>query len=259
MTSAQVMRQSIVAGMASLVLAMPVTAQATSVRDSLGLQALNEALRLIPGELSIDLTRGRLTAQAPRLSIVGVGSGHMVWGDSARRDARPTFVFAWDSGGVMSRAISSRSPLVEVELIIQYNTLPRLLPYTTAFAQVAEQLGPPDFCERDTAVLLKDNGIHLSTMAVWRRGTVLVSMFRYMNYITLPPEIAPYTRRFGVAFRASRTTDRWTSRGDLPTRHDSPCLVTDAEFLEHEQPMQDDAFRALREQLRQRVPPPPLP
>lgn len=253
MTPAHLMRRILVTGMASLALTMPVTAQARSARDSLGLQKLNEALQIIPGELSIDLTRGELNARAPHMTIVGVGSSHMIWGDSARRQARPTFVFKWDSGGVLSRAISSRSPLVEMELILHYDTLSRLLPYAPAFAQVVEQLGPPDFCERDTSVLAKDNGIGLSSGAVWQRGTVLVGVYRYLNYITYPPDAYAATR-FGMAFRVSRTTDRWTWRGDPPTGHDSPCLLSDAEFVEHEQPMTDEAFRALREILRQRPP-----
>jgi hypothetical protein len=255
--SMQTIRRCCFTGMASLVLAMPGHGQSAATRDSLGLTTLNQALRLYPGELSIDLTHGVFRRQAPLIKPAG-GITDMMFTDTTRRDLRAHFVIAWDSGGIFNRSITSRSPLMEVEVIIQRETLERMQPYLQTFERVSDQLGPPDFCDRDTAVLAKDNGIAVSSVAVWRRGDVFVRMNHYFNYVPYSPPMARFASRFGVTYHANRITDPWT-RYTLPTRRDMPCQISGAEFLEHEQPLDDASFQALREQLNRRVPRPPLP
>ena len=242
--------------MASATLAMHGSAFAQATTDSLGLEAFNRSMRIIDGELSINLTHRRFRSLAPELKPIGIGPGHAVWGTFSRADrVRIYFLFDSDSGGILSRAISSRSRLIEFEARTQSDSTDGLLTVLAAYDAVVDAMGAPTVCDRDTLVRDGAAAIFVNATAVWRRNGATAMITEGFNMVEPLPKNRAFAGRFSSDYSAYRTSDPFTKR-DEPTRHSSPCLLIEKEVRDHAIPLDSAAYSALRSELLKRVPKP---
>jgi hypothetical protein len=238
--------------MASLLLAMQAAAQNARNADSLGLNAINNVLRIMPPPLSIDMTKGELNSRAPQIMVSGFGVMHKIWGvEKGRIGLSFAFLFAADSGTLLSRAISARAPLVGFELRDRTDSVDTLLVRTPVYRSAIEQLGPPDFCNRDTLVRDAVTSIVMQSFGGWRRGDADVTFHLSFDLRDEPSPVRQFSPRFEAMFRVTRSTDK-LMRDALPKRHDSPCFFTDDEIREHAAVMDSTTYKLYRAELLKR-------
>ena len=233
----------------SAALAMQVSGQTPRTTDSLGLVALNDGLRILPIPPSIDLTRGQLRTIAPNMKKVGLGVQHAIWGiPPFRTGLSYGFAFAADSGVLFSRAISTRSKLVTFEVTDRSDSVDSLLVRSAVYESMKAQLGPPDFCERDTLVHDRAQTLSVRSTAGWVRGDARVFFQTGFDLRDNPGQAKDLMARFAVSIKVFRNTDHLMRR-NLPERHDSPCYFTTAEIRSHTVPMDSSTYVALRARL----------
>jgi hypothetical protein len=238
-----------VIGVAGLVLATPISAQQTTASDSLGLQVLNDHLHLLPGPLSLDISRGQFRAFAPHLQKIGLGVEHAIWGIPRRRTGLATeFVFASDSRSPFARSISDQSPMVMVAAIHGSDDVDSVLVFEQAIAAVRSVLGPPEFCDRDTVLHDAANTFTLRTQAGWVRSGARVLYSATFDVRDEPHRLREYFPRFVQMWQVFRDSDKLIRR-PLPQRHDTPCFFTDEEIRSYRVPLDTSAYRAARATL----------
>lgn len=243
-------------GVAGMVLATPLSGQGDRTRDSLGLLALNEQLHLLTVPLSIDLTRGQLRAAAPNMQKIGLGPQHAVWGIPRRRTGLSTeFVFAADDGGIFERSISDASPLVAFGVNEASDDVDSMLVRAPAYDAMRRQLGPPDFCERDTILFEKDDTFVVRLEGAWIRGDAVVLLNGMFDLRDEPNPLSRFRPRFSQMLLVFRNSDTLMRRS-VPVRHDAPCFLTAEEIRSYRTPLSDEAYRRHRETLRTRPPRP---
>lgn len=93
--------------------------QSDTTGDSLGLQALNAALNLLPSaRLTHRLTRGQLRASRPELDQTALGPTAMGWGIRNRADhLQIDFGFEWNAGSLDSREITDDAVLDRMDVM----------------------------------------------------------------------------------------------------------------------------------------------
>jgi hypothetical protein len=222
--------------------------------DSLGLRALNAAAHVIPGHISLEVTLKGLQSQVPDLRATGLGVMHSVWQPPDRADhLRAMFAFRADSDDLFDRRLSAKSLMTAFEVYVDANNVRSPLDLLPAFRNAADALGPSEFCERDTMLVEKYRQIFVRSFASWKRGTLEVHIGSGIALNEIFPDHRWYSARFGHFYQVFRTTDP-LSRRDGPTRHDSPCLLTEAEFREHAAPLDSAGYDSLRTELLKRPP-----
>ena len=238
--------------MVGALLTIQTAAGAQTAPDSLGLRVFNAIAHAIPGEISIDATFRAFLAQAPALRATTLGVMHAVWETPPRADRlRTMFVFRADSGDLLGRAFSSKSRLTVIDARASDDDVEAILRVLPALRAVADTLGPPAFCERDTTVSDEAGAIFTGAVASWRRGTVRILFDIHMNLRAVLPINSGFARRFSFSYLVFRSTDplmRW----DEPTGHDSPCFITDDELREHAAPLDSAAYDSVRATLMKR-------
>ena len=238
--------------MVSALLTTQTSAGAQTGPDSLGLRAFNAVARVIPGEISINTSLKKLLSQAPELRATTLGVMHAAWETPPRADRlRTTFLFRADAGDLFGRRFSPKSLLTVIESNMSGNDVRAILALTPALHGATDALGPPEFCDRDTNVGDLAGAIDIASKAMWSRGTVRIHIIVSMNLRDPLPQNRAFATRFGLTYRLFRTTDplmQW----DGPTRHDSPCFITEAELREHAAPLDSAAYDSVRAVLMKR-------
>jgi hypothetical protein len=228
-----------------------------STSDSLGLHALNDVLHVVPGPLSMELTRGRLSIVAPRMAKITMGSQHTVWGRSRRRTGFSyELVFAADSGGLLSRAISDASPMVAFSVQDGSDDTDSILVRAPAYDAMRARLGPPDFCDRDTLLADDVATIIVKAQAGWVRGDIGILHTAGYEMRDQPYRMKEFVARFNLAIDVFRNTDKLIRR-PMPQRHDTPCFFTEAEIRSYRVPLDSAAYVAMRATLLGRPERPP--
>ena len=236
----------------SALLTTQTSARAQTAPDSLGLRAFNAAAHVIPGEISINTNLKKLLLQAPELRATTLGVMHAAWETPLRADRlRTTFVYRADSNDLFDRRFSSKSFLAAFESYFYGDDVRIALAVLPAVRGAADALGPPEFCDRDTGVREAVSAIDIISMAEWRRGNVRIQISGGMNLRDVLPQNRSFARRFGLSYRLFLATDRLMQR-DAPTRHDTPCFITDEELREHAAPLDSAAYDSVRAVLMKR-------
>lgn len=236
---------------ASIVLALQARAQPIQARDTLALLALNRAFHLLPVELSIDLSRGALIDSVKDIKGLAIGYDHEIWGRHQRGDSvRFSLVFRRDSaGGSFGGYVTRRAKVESVEVAFETNSAAYAALILPQFRDATVQLGPPQFCNRDTIANEQVSAIVIVLAAMWRRGDATVTLDMTMNVMEPLEKARRFAPRFYVGYNAMRSSDNLFS-GKLPTRHDSPCTFTDEELREHATPLDSASYETWRRRLR---------
>ena len=235
---------------ASIMLALQGHAQVAGNPDTLALRALNRTFRLLPIELSMDLSRGELSDSVPGLKAIGAGYDHVIWGRYQKGDSVMfSLSFRRDSaGGLFGGYLTRRARVESVEVSFSTNDASRAAQFLPQFRDATSELGPPQFCNRDTVAKDVARAVVLRATAIWRRGNVTVMLDMGMNAMNPVEKYRDIFRRFSVGYDAWRRSDTLHS-GVLPTRHDSPCFFTEAEIRDRAVPLDSATYEAWRTRL----------
>ncbi|MBC7841832.1 MAG: hypothetical protein H7099_05955 [Gemmatimonadaceae bacterium] len=236
---------------ASIMLAPQAQAQSTQGRDSLALIALNRAFHLLPVELSIDLSRGVLIDSVADITGLAVGYDHEIWGRHQRGNSVSlALAFRRDStGGSFGGHVTRRARVESVEVAFETNSAASAALILPQFRDASLNLGPPQFCNRDTLVNDRDSAIVIVLAALWRRDDATVTLNMTMNVMEPLDGARRFAPRFYVRYGAMRSSDDLFS-GKLPARHDSSCTFTDDELREHGTPLDSAGYESWRRRLR---------
>ena len=240
---------------ASVVLALQLPAQPVSAPDTLALRALNRAFHLIPVELSIDLTSGRVTDAVPTIKGLAAGYEHIVLGRYQNGDSVGfSFTFRRDStGGMFGGFVTRRAPIESIEVSFETNSGSRAEVFLPQFRDATSQLDAPQFCNRDTLVNDQARAIVIVIAAMWRRGDVTALLNMTMNVVEPLEKNRQYAPRYYVGYRVMRSSNNLFS-GTLPTRHDLPCMLTNQELRDHTAPLDSASYDAWRLRLKKSLP-----
>lgn len=101
-----------------LLLSAHVLAAQSPAADSIGLDAINRRLRILPeGRLATRLTMGAVKQLVPNARLDAVGPTAAGWALPTRSDSmRVGFVFDWDSGTVVSRGITDNAVVSRIDI-----------------------------------------------------------------------------------------------------------------------------------------------
>ena len=232
-------------------LALQARAQPIEARDTLALIALNRAFHLLPVELSIDLSRGALKDSGAEVEGLAVGYEHEIYGRRQRGDSvRFSLIFRRDSaGGSFGGLVSRRAKVESVEIAFETNSAANATRILPKFRDATMQLGPPQFCNRDTIANEQLSAIVIVLAAVWRRGDATVTLDMTMNLMEPLERARRFAPRFYVAYGAMRSSESLFS-GKLPARHDSRCTFSDEELREHASPLDSASYETWRRRLK---------
>lgn len=242
---------------ACFVLATQVPAQVAASRDTLALESLNRTFRLLPIELSIDLSRGTLNDSVPGLKPIAAGGEHVVWGRQQRGDSvQFALTFRRDSMRPFGGQVTRRARIESVEVIFATDSATRAVDFATRFQRAVSVLGKPHFCEMDTTAIDVSRMILIGSTAMWQRGDVTVMLD--MTIIATEPlaKYRPFAPRFRFVYSARRSSDTLFG-GTYPSRHDSRCVFSDDEIRQHARPASDAEYDEWQKKIRHAPPYPP--
>ena len=242
---------------ASFVLATQVPAQVAAAKDTLALEALNRTFRLLPIELSIDLSRGTLNDAVPGLKPIAAGGEHVIWGRQQRGDSvQFALTFRRDSMRPFGGEVTRRARIETVEVIFSTDSAERAVAFATRFQSAVSVMGEPHFCELDTMAIDVSRTIFIESAAVWRRGDVTVMLDLALTATEPLAKYRPFAPRFRFVYTARRRSDTIFS-GTYPRRHDSRCGFTDDEIRRRARPTSDAEFDEWQKKIRHAPPYPP--
>lgn len=236
---------------ASMMLALQAHAQGAADHDSLALKALNRNFRLLPIELSIDLSQGTIDDSVPGLKGLAVGYDHVIWGRYQRGDSvKFSLAVRRDSaGGPFGGYVTRRARVESVEVSFSTNNGAKAADFLARFRDVTSKLGAPQFCERDTLTSEAYRAVVIKVAAMWRKDDVTVTLDMIMNAMQPHGKHTEFAPRFYVGYDARRSSDTLRS-ARLPTRHDFPCFLTDDEIRDRAVPLDSATNEAWRARLR---------
>lgn len=236
---------------ASLMLALQTRAQLAAARDTLALQALNRTFRLLPIDLSIDLPLGKLLDSVPGLRPIAAGYDHGIWGRYQKGDSvKFSLSFRRDSAsGPFGGHLTRRARVESVEVTYSTNDGAKATDFLARFRDATSKLGALQFCERDTLTSEAYRAVVIKVAAMWRKDDVTVTLDMIMNAMQPHGKHAEFAPRFYVGYDARRSSDTLRS-ARLPTRHDSPCFLTDDEIRDRAVPLDSATNEAWRARLR---------
>lgn len=197
---------------------------ASAAGDSLGLQALNSALDLLPGaQLTHRLTRGQLRAARPELPRTALGPTAMGWGLRGRPDHLDVdFGFEWNAGSIDSREITDDAVLDRMDVMWLGKDLTEFTVTAERMLKALRRAGVVPACIAHPADVDSASLVRRFREAAWYADG-------WISTIYLSALSAPGRTQYVVHYRAFLLRPQFVS-SYVPLRSGWDCLP-DVEFI----------------------------